>query len=76
MSNDLRSWFVTFPNGMIPLVEIGGVTSDSDPSEASAAASQADALISLGLPGPYWALLGLIGPYWALLAYCDSIGPT
>ncbi|KAC9423924.1 hypothetical protein E3N88_45864 [Mikania micrantha] len=24
MSNDLRSWFVTFPNGMIPLVEIGG----------------------------------------------------
>ena len=26
MSNDLRSWFVTFPNGMIPLVEIGGVT--------------------------------------------------
>ncbi|KAD4180430.1 hypothetical protein E3N88_29021 [Mikania micrantha] len=25
MSNDLRSWFVTFPNGMIPLVEIGAL---------------------------------------------------
>ncbi|KAD3066595.1 hypothetical protein E3N88_34475 [Mikania micrantha] len=25
MSNDLRSWFVTFPNGMISLVEIGAV---------------------------------------------------
>ncbi|KAD4888203.1 hypothetical protein E3N88_20276 [Mikania micrantha] len=24
MSNDLRSWFVTFPNGMIPLVENWG----------------------------------------------------
>ncbi|KAD5318173.1 hypothetical protein E3N88_18119 [Mikania micrantha] len=24
MSNDLRSWFVTFPNGVIPLVEIWG----------------------------------------------------
>ncbi|KAD3336614.1 hypothetical protein E3N88_32133 [Mikania micrantha] len=28
MSNDLRSWFVTFPNGMIPLVEIGDNTSE------------------------------------------------
>ncbi|KAD7117696.1 hypothetical protein E3N88_04964 [Mikania micrantha] len=24
MSNDLRSWFVTFPNGMVPLVENWG----------------------------------------------------
>ncbi|KAD5507639.1 hypothetical protein E3N88_15342 [Mikania micrantha] len=24
MSNDLRSWFVTFPNGVIPLVENWG----------------------------------------------------
>ncbi|KAD5317744.1 hypothetical protein E3N88_17690 [Mikania micrantha] len=29
MSNDLRSWFVTFPNGMIPLVGNWGMASSS-----------------------------------------------
>ncbi|KAC9132071.1 hypothetical protein E3N88_46326 [Mikania micrantha] len=29
MSNDLRSWFVTFPNGIIPLVENWGLTQRS-----------------------------------------------
>ncbi|KAD3337275.1 hypothetical protein E3N88_32795 [Mikania micrantha] len=33
MSNDLRSWFVTFPNGMIPLVENWGCDI-SDPHKA------------------------------------------
>ena len=32
MSNDLRFWFVMLPNGMIPLVEIGGVTGKLEPT--------------------------------------------